>query len=57
MLFLMYTHGLFDRDWDFDNNRVIATFSTLISSLQIYNMKQQIADNVIDMSEVCISIT
>ena len=54
MLFLMDTHGLFDSDWSLDYNRVIATFTTLISSLQIYNIKEQIAGDVIDSLEVCI---
>jgi len=54
MLFLMDTHGLFDSDWSLDYNRVIATFTTLISSLQIFNIKEQIAGDVLDTLEVCI---
>jgi len=54
MLFLMDTHGLFDSDWGLNYNRIVATFTTLISSLQIYNIKEQIAGDVLDTLEVCI---
>jgi len=50
----MDTHGLFDSDWGLNYNRIIATFTTLISSLQIYNIKEQIAGDVLDTLEVCI---
>ena len=52
MLFLMDTHGLFDTDWDLNYNKTIATFTTLISSLQIFNIKEQIAGDDLDTLEV-----
>jgi len=56
MLFLMDTHGLFDCDWDMNYNKTIATFTTLISSSQIYNIKHQISGDVLDTLEVSFKI-
>ena len=52
MLFLMDTHGLFDEEWDMQLNTKIATFSTLVSSFQIYNVKEQISGDVLNTLEV-----
>ena len=49
----MDTHGLFDHEVDHHSNAMLATFSTLISSLQIFNVKEQISKEVLDHLEVC----
>ena len=53
MLFLMDTHGFFDVDWSLNDNKIIATFTTLTSSVQIFNIKEQIAKDILDTLEVC----
>ena len=48
----MDTHGLFDVGSSMKMNNMITTFSTLISSLQIYNIHGEITADIIQHLQV-----